>query len=212
MTSAAAGARPLPMQTRPRPGETIESFVHRLARTNHLRPSYLRRLVLDRADHPYGGSIGLARLAALTGRTTTALERAFTPPAPPDHTRPTSPQTASDRRLHKQVEKPALFAAIRDAADSDDLSIRALASRFRVHRRTIRQALASPTPPARKQPTRPSHVLHGLHGHIDEILHADPDIPAGHLWESLIDDHGATVSYSTVRDHLTRQRNQLGQD
>ena len=210
MTAAAGGPRPLPMQTRPRPGETIESFVHRLARSNHLRPSYLRRLVLNNADHPYGGSIDLARLAALTGRTTTALERAFTPPAPSDHTRPT--QTASDRRLHKQVEKPALFAAIRDAADSDDLSIRALASRFRVHRRTIRQALASPTPPARKQPIRPSRVLHGLHGHIDAILGADPDIPAGHPWESLIDDHGATASYSTVRDHLTRRRSQLRQD
>ena len=110
------------------------------------------------------------------------------------------------------MDKPALFTAIRDAADSDDLSIRTLASRFRVHRRTIRQALASPTPPARKQPIRPSHVLHGLHGHIDAILDADPDIRAGHLWERLIDDHGATASYSTVRDYLTRRRSQLRQD
>jgi len=40
-----------------------------------------------------------------------------------------------------------LFAAIRRDATVEGMSIRALEDRYRVHRRTVRQALASATPP-----------------------------------------------------------------
>jgi lambda repressor-like predicted transcriptional regulator len=43
-----------------------------------------------------------------------------------------------------------LFAAIRRDVDREGLSIRALAGRHGVHRRTVRQALRSATPPARE--------------------------------------------------------------
>jgi lambda repressor-like predicted transcriptional regulator len=45
-----------------------------------------------------------------------------------------------------------LFAAIRRDARVEGLSVRTLATRFGVHRRTVRQALASAVPPARKTP------------------------------------------------------------
>jgi len=38
------------------------------------------------------------------------------------------------------------------------------------------------------------------------MLHADPGIPAGHIWERLIDEYDATVSYSTLRGYVARQR------
>ena len=47
-----------------------------------------------------------------------------------------------------------MFAAIRRDARVEDFSIRELARRHGVHRRTVRQALASADPPARKTPTR----------------------------------------------------------
>ena len=44
-----------------------------------------------------------------------------------------------------------LFEQIRRDRDGEGLSIRALAERHGVHRRTVRQALGSPVPPARKR-------------------------------------------------------------
>lgn len=32
--------RPLPVRPRPKPGESTDSYVRRLARANHLKPSY----------------------------------------------------------------------------------------------------------------------------------------------------------------------------
>lgn len=47
-----------------------------------------------------------------------------------------------------------LFEAIRRDARREDTSVRELARRYGVHRRTVRQALASATLPARKTPVR----------------------------------------------------------
>lgn len=43
-----------------------------------------------------------------------------------------------------------LFEQIRRAHEQEGLSIRALATRFGVHRRTVRQAIAQALPPPRK--------------------------------------------------------------
>ena len=43
-----------------------------------------------------------------------------------------------------------LFEQIRRDRDREGLSIRALAARHGVHRRAVRQALASPVPPAKR--------------------------------------------------------------
>jgi DNA-binding transcriptional regulator YiaG len=53
-----------------------------------------------------------------------------------------------------------LFEQIRRDRDREDLSERALAARYRVSRRTVKQALESPIPPARKRPEgRPAPKL-----------------------------------------------------
>jgi transposase-like protein len=52
------------------------------------------------------------------------------------------------------------FEQIRRDREREGLSIRDLARRHGVHRRTVRQALASPLPPPRKQPVgRPAPKL-----------------------------------------------------
>ena len=205
MNPTVEAIRPLPRQTRPRPGETVESFIHRLARTNHLRPSHLRRLLLNNLNTPYGGSLNMSRLAALTGRNAATLGRAFRA-SEPSQPGPTPVERSPGRRLRRRGEKPELFTEIRDAASEYDLSIRALADRFRVHRRTIRQALTASSPPAPKKPVRRSYAINGLHRHIDAMLQHEPGIPAGHIWERLIDEYDATVSYSTLRGYVARQR------
>ncbi|MGI8680541.1 MAG: hypothetical protein ACR2JO_00085, partial [Mycobacteriales bacterium] len=58
-----------------------------------------------------------------------------------------------------EYSRVELFAAIRRDARIEGLSIRALADRYRVHRRTVRQALDSPAPPVRKIPVTDSYDL-----------------------------------------------------
>ena len=109
-----------------------------------------------------------------------------------------------------------LFAAIRRDARVEGLSIRALADRHQVHRRTVRQALASAVPPARKTPVRTSRRLDPYKCAIDEMLRVDLDAPrkqrhtARRVLARLVDEHGANeLSNSTVRDYVARRRPEI---
>lgn len=56
-----------------------------------------------------------------------------------------------------------LFEQIRRDRELEGLSLRALAAKYGVHRRTVRQALESAVPPARKQPEgRPANGIISL--------------------------------------------------
>ena len=109
-----------------------------------------------------------------------------------------------------------LFAAIRRDARVEDLSIRELADRHHVHRRTVRQALASAFPPARKTPVRVSRRLEEHKPVIDGWLQDDLDAPrkqrhtARRVLARLVDEQAAEgVSYSTVRDYVARRRPEI---
>ncbi|MFI7114919.1 ATP-binding protein [Amycolatopsis sp. NPDC049868] len=102
------------------------------------------------------------------------------------------------------VSRVELFALIRRDARVEDLSVRALADRHGVHRRTVRQALGWAVPPPRKTPARSSPVTGPLHAAMDEMVRADLDAPrkkrhtAHRIWERLVDEHNATIAYGTA--------------
>lgn len=71
-----------------------------------------------------------------------------------------------------------LFEKIRRDRRLDEPSIRELAERHGVHRRTVRQALADAVPPPRKvYPVRPRPAIDGWATVIDAWLLADEDAP-----------------------------------
>ena len=81
----------------------------------------------------------------------------------------------------------------------EGLSIRELADRHRVHRRTVRQALADAVPPPRKAyPPRARPAIDPCATVIDGWLLADQDVPrkqrhtARRVWQRLVAEHGAT--------------------
>jgi hypothetical protein len=75
------------------------------------------------------------------------------------------------------VSKVELFEKIRKDRRDQSLSVRALAVKFQVHRQTVRQALVSSVPPARK-PARPNcKVLGPWKPWVDSVLAADLSAP-----------------------------------
>src|SRR2546429_485129 len=113
------------------------------------------------------------------------------------------------------VSRVELFALIQRDARVEGLSVRALADRHGVHRRTVRQALASAVPPPRKTPTGPSPVTGPLCGAMDEMLRADLAAPpkqrhtAHRIWERLVDEHGATIAYRTMSKYVAARRPEI---
>jgi transposase len=105
-----------------------------------------------------------------------------------------------------------LFARIRRDSRVLGLSIRALAKSHNVSRRTVRQALAAAEPPERKPPSRRALKLGPLKPAIDAMLLADLDAPrkqrhtAQRVFDRLVDEHQAVISYSSVRQYVKARR------
>jgi uncharacterized protein len=145
----------------------------------------------------------LVTLAILAARPMTSLERAFTAAPRQDRLPP------NDRK----PSKADLFAIIRRDAQQSGRSVRALADRHGVHRRTVQQALASPNPPPRKRlPAGPSR-LDPFKDTINTLLRHEldnPDQPARsikEIFDLLVAEHDATqISYSMVRTYIAARR------
>jgi transposase len=112
-----------------------------------------------------------------------------------------------------------LFEQIRKDRRVEGSSIRELADRHHVHRRTVRQALDSAVPPPRKSyPRRPRPAIDAYAGVIDGWLLADRQVPrkqrhtARRVWQRLVAEHGAACSEVTVSRYVARRRAELGLD
>jgi transposase len=110
-----------------------------------------------------------------------------------------------------------LFEQIRRDRRVEESSIRELAEKHGVHRRTVRQALAAAVPPPRKTyPARARPAIDPFAAVIDGWLIDDKDAPrkqrhtARRVWQRLVAEHAAVVSEVTVSRYVARRRVELG--
>ena len=109
-------------------------------------------------------------------------------------------------------DKVELFAQIREDHRQLGLGVRALARRHGVHRRMVREALASPVPAPRKTPVRQAPVLGAVAGLIDAMLREDLDAPrkqrhtSRRIWQRLPMSMASAVSYSYVCQYAGPRR------
>jgi transposase len=109
--------------------------------------------------------------------------------------------------------KVSVYEQIRKSHEREGLSVRALARRFHVHRRDVRQALASALPPPRiAAPPRPAPKIDPWKPVIESWLEADKKAPrkqrhsARRVWQRLREEHGADLSEPTVRRFVAEVR------
>lgn len=104
------------------------------------------------------------------------------------------------------VSRADLFAQVRREAVGALAS--RLAAQFSTDHPTVIQALTSEETSRRSFQTKQNPILEDLRHHIDEMIDSDPRVTVATIWERLVDEHHAEVSYGTVRDYVARERRQ----
>lgn len=187
---------PLPVRLRPCAGEITDSYVRRLARANHLKPSYLHCFL--NGPPFWFGKPQLARLAAVSGRSEESLDRALADASSPRGRMKPNPRTSRTELFPGQPHLPLLIYI--DARRGH--TIQDLALRHQVPRRLVRLALDTMQPP-------PRGVDRSYGGFDNDLIKdiqamADEGLGPKEIWLRLMDDHEASVSYRMLR-HYVRQ-------
>ncbi|MFH9072553.1 TniQ family protein [Streptomyces alboflavus] len=178
----------LPMTLRPRLGESTDSYIRRLARANHLTPSYLHGFLCG--PPTWFGKPRLTRLAATTGHPAAALQHALADASSPRHRRKPAPAHAE-----WPEEVTRRLRSVRDDA-AHGLPLPILAARHGLDRRMVRLALTRDLPRTRSGPRPPGTVLTPLKAVIDPM--ADHGCRPREIWTRLMNDYDTSVSLSTI--------------
>lgn len=187
----------LPIQAAPRLGEGIDSYVRRLARANHLKPSYLHSVL---SGPPFGFlKPRIELLAAVTGRPRENLEQALSDVGMGRHRYRTGP-----RRAHLAQNGLSPHEQLRNAARDEGLTIRDIANRYQLPRWLVRKALTSDKPLPLEIAAHAGPATRPLAPLIDSMMHADRGVRE--IWVKLTDHHDIAVSYAMLSYYIRARR------
>ncbi|WP_035839068.1 TniQ family protein [Kitasatospora azatica] len=187
--------RPLPVRVRPHLGEGTDSYLRRLARGNHLKPSYLNSLVCPKSRH---GKPDIALLAQLADRSATDLRRALADA--PGKARPAEPQPVSGEPSLHDVDLLLLTSALQD----EGIPLRLAAQRRGLDPKTVRKALQQQEPRRFSRRVPGWEVRRNL---IDAM--ATEGLPTAEIWARMMDDHDTPLTYNGINTYLGRTRSAL---
>ncbi|MER6557480.1 TniQ family protein [Streptomyces sp. NPDC001027] len=183
---------PLPINVRPRLGESTDHYIQRLARANHLRPSELLQH-LTPPPHKTGRRPQLSRLAALSGRPADVLENTLADAGP------AAEPTPSDLRLQHHPELHDnnghnITSLVKHNARRNKNGLRQIADTWKIPlwllRRVLNPRFPDPKPPLRASMSEDTYRTiweHYLQG-------ATPT----QTWHNLLDDHVDWIPLTTV--------------
>jgi hypothetical protein len=194
---------PLPVRLRPCLGESTDSYIRRLARANHLKPSFLH-CYLSGPPLWFGKPL-LEHLAAVTGHSPEALERALAD-ADSSHgknrPRPRLPRKnpfAWRRDLARRIAQEALKGT----------RVRTLAKRFNLRCRDVHFALETLRPTT----SETSQVADPVRGELADLVESmiGRGLNGRQIWTELMDHHEHSVTYGSIRHYIRYARSRKAQ-
>lgn len=190
--------RPLPVRVRPQLGEGTDSYLRRLARANHLKPSYLNSLVCPKSRH---GRPDIALLGQLAGRSAADLRRALADaPGKGRPDRQAKPQPPSRKPGLDNVDLLLLTPALQD----EGVLLRLAAQRRDLDPKVVRKALQQ------QEPRRLSRKVPGWEVRRNPIdAMAADGLPTPEIWARMMDDHDTPLTYNGINTYLGRTRSAL---
>jgi hypothetical protein len=191
---------PLPVRLRPCLGESTDSYIRRLARANHLKPSFLH-CYLSGPPLWFGKPL-LEHLATVTGQSPEALERALADADSPhgkNRPRPRFPRKnpfAWRHDLARRIAQEALKG----------MQVRILAKRHNLRCRDVRFALETPRPTT----SETSQITDPIRGELADLVESmiGRGLNGRQIWTELMDCHEYSVTYGSIRHYIryTRSR------
>lgn len=184
------------MIVRPKLGESTDSYVRRLARANHLKPSDLRCFLAGPPN--WFGKPRIERLGAVSGRSEAALQRALSAAGSARGRAMPTPRTLRIH-THKALKQGSLDMTLPIQYDAlqGDTTVRQIAGRWNVPRWLVRRVLDSASFPDFQTPKNRSAITEPLKEKINSMIVSG--MGTKEIWTELTDVHDISVSLGSLQ-------------
>ncbi|WP_405814289.1 TniQ family protein [Streptomyces sp. NBC_01390] len=189
---------PLPVRLRPCLGESANSYIRRLARANHLKPSFLHCYLCGPPQ--WFGKPLLENLATAAGHSPEVLERALAD----------ADALGGTNRPRRRLPKKNPFTRRRGLAHRiaqealKGTQIRTLAKRYNLRCWDVRFALEIP----RLTTAEAGPVTDPITGELADLIESmiSRRLNGRQIWTELLDHHDYLITYDSIRHYIRYAR------